>query len=524
MVYDILIKNGIVFDGSGKEAIAQDIGVKGDKILTIGKLKNKNARTEINAEGKFVSPGFIDINNDADHYLNIFEFAEAESAIRQGITTILCGNCGASLAPLIKGSLVSIQKWAKPTTVNINWRTTKEFLDFLEKNGIGVNFATLSGWGTLRRDIAGDDFRNLAKDELEKLKLVVEKSLKEGAWGVSFGLGYSHEKMVGLEEMLVIAAIIKKYNGLMTFHLRDEALGFLASVCEIIELAKKSGVSSHISHLKVIGKPYFNDFIKALEMITEIQNEGVNLNFDIYPYETNAQVLYLVLPEWVAIGGKKALLRNITDPIIKKKVITDLKKRKYLYQDLIIADAGEQWWFSGKTLAEIARDFSLTFEETLLRLLEITEDRVIVFSPNLSKNNIELAIKSPYSIIATNSTICNIDFSQKGSLVHPRAFGTFPLFLGYYVRERKLISWEEALAKITGKVAQKIGLRERGFLKENYFADIVIFDAEKIKDKGTLKNPFQYPQGIETVIINGKIAFHRGHFFQGRFGKILRRK
>jgi len=522
-MYDILIKNGKVFDGSGEAAKNVDIGIKNGKIVEFGDFKDEKAITEINAENRFVCPGFIDIDNEADHYLDIFTLPIAENLIRQGVSTIICGNSGASLAPLISGSLASIQKWADSNHININWREIKDFLAFLDEKKLAVNFATLIGWGTLRSEFTKGEFRNLTKEELEKLKLVVSQGIEQGALGVSFGLGYASEQMVGISEILEVAKAVKDKNGYLSFHLRNQAEDFLISVQEIIEVAKKGQLPVEISHFFAEGKPNFENFAEALKMIKKANKGSELINFDLFPYDSNAKVLYLILPEWVAIGGREILLKNIKDEVIREKIIQDLKRKKYLYKDILIADSGKRWWFSGKTLEEVADRFNLSLEESLLKVIEICEDKIVIFTENLFEKNINDGLKSPYSFVSSNSGFSNIESGKRGIWVHPRTFGTFPKFLGYYVREKELLSWEEGIYKITGKVAKKVGLKNRGLLKKDFWADVVVFNPEKINDKSTLKNPFQYPDGIETVIINGGLAYHKGILTEERYGKTIRK-
>ncbi|MFA4990893.1 MAG: hypothetical protein WC579_03275, partial [Candidatus Paceibacterota bacterium] len=235
-MYDLLIKNGQVFDGQGNPSENIDIGISNDKIVALGCFKNEKAKTEINAENRFVCPGFIDINNNADHYLDIFFSPSAENLIRQGVTTIICGNSGSSLAPLISGSLDFIRRWANPSQLNIGWRQVKEFFDFLDDKRLGINFATLLGWGSLRNEFTKGEFRNLKQKEIDQLKLIVSEGLNQGALGVSFGLGYASERMVGITEILKIAKVVEEKKGYLSFHLRDEAEGLLASVREVIEI------------------------------------------------------------------------------------------------------------------------------------------------------------------------------------------------------------------------------------------------------------------------------------------------
>jgi N-acyl-D-aspartate/D-glutamate deacylase len=522
-MYDILIKNGKVFDGSGTVATNVDIGIKDGKVVGIGNFKDEKATTEINADNRFVCPGFIDINNEADHYLDILTSSNAENLIRQGVSTIICGNSGASLAPLISGSLSSIQKWTDFSRVNIDWREIKDFFTFLDKKNPSVNFATLIGWGTLRSEFTHGEFRNLKEEELKKLKSVVNQGIEQGALGVSFGLGYASEQMVGISEILEVGKVVKNKNGYLSFHLRNQSEEFLTSVQEIIEVAEKGGLSTEITHFFTEGKPNFENFEEAIKMIKKANKNTELINFDLFPYDSNAKVLYLILPEWAAVGGREVLLKNIHDEVTRKKIIEDLKRKKYLYKDILIADSGQRWWFSGKTLEEVSKGFNLSLEESLLKIIEICEDRIVIFTKNLLKKNIDDGLKSQYSFVSTDSGFANIDRGKRGIWVHPRAFGAFPKFLGHYVREEKLLSWEEAIHKITGKVAKKVGINDRGLLKKDFWADIVIFNPEKINDKSTLKNPFQYPDGIETVIINGGLVYHKGILTEERHGKTVRK-
>jgi len=523
-MYDVIIKNGLVFDGLGNKGENINIGIKNGKIRLLSPSLEVRGREEIDAEGRYVCPGFIDIDNSADHYLQIFTAPQAENLIRQGVTTVIGGNCGVSLAPLISGSLRSLRRWVDPSRTNVDWHTLAEFLALLEKNKIGVNFGTLLGWGTLRTELAGEGFRNLTVEELEKLKLLVEQGLQQGAFGVSFGLGYAPEKVVGYREALAIAELVNKYHGYLSFHLRDEGEKFLLSVDEVVELAQRGKISVEISHLKVIAPPYFKDFPRALKLITQANQKRELINFDLYPYSSSEQVLSLIVPQWVMIGGRKVFLKNIHQEEEKREIIKELKRRRYLYQDLIIADSGREWWFSGKTLKEIARDFNLSLEEGILKLLQECEDKITVFTKNISLDNLEEGIGSPYSLIASNDGFYNLGNTPRRSLVHPRAFGTFPYFLGHYAREKKLLSWEKAINKITGKVAKKIGLEKRGIIKDDYWADLVVFNPQIIDSQANLTDPFQYPQGIETVIINGQLAYHKGRLSRERYGKILRHK
>jgi len=522
-MYDLLIKNGTVFDGLGNEPKNLDILIKNERIVKIGNFKNEKANIEINAEDLYVSPGFIEINSLADRDFSIFLNPQAENYLLQGVTTVIGGACGASLYPLISGSLESLNKWVDYKKINVKWQRIKDFFEIIEKRGIGVNFGGLISWSLLRSEFTNREFRNLTNEEKEKLKFIIKESLKEGALGVAFGLGYEDEKVVGVEEMLEIANIVKSFNGYLGFNLRDETDGFLTSLKEIIEVVERGQISSEIYQLKVLGKENFKYFKDGLRFIEQINKEKELLNFDISPYEISLEPLMIYLPDWAAIGGFKVFLKNIKEKVIYQKLIDDLKKKRELINELIISDCKNKPVLIGKSLKEIAKDFNLGPEEAMVKILEINEGRVFVFSKNLLLENIKEAIKSPYSFISSNSGFLSKESYQSGILCHPQSFGAFIKFLKDFVIDKKIYSFNEAIYKLTGKVAQKIGLKKRGVIKENNFADIVIFSPSKLNSLADFSNPYLPPLGIDTVIINGKITYRKGIFEKTNQGKIIKR-
>ncbi len=523
IMYDIVIKNGLVFNGLDKEGENIDLGIKNGKIQIIASSQKAQGKEEINAENRYICPGFIDINNEADHYLHLFTASKAENLIRQGITTIIGGNDGVSLAPLISGSLKPLQRWVNPNQMNVDWRTLDEFFALLEKKKIDVNFGTLLGWETLRTEFTGGEFKNLTSEELAKLKLLVRQGLEQGAFGVSFDLSHAPEKAVGFTEILTITGLTNQYHGYLSLRLREEGVNFLASVDEIIELSQRGKVAVEIPDLQVTAPSCFKDFPRALKLITRTNQKDELINFSLSPYDSTSKALSLIFPQWIMIGGRKIFLKNINQDPEKKAIIQELKRNSYLYHDLVIADAGRSWWLTGKTLKEIAKDFDISLENALLKILQLCEDRVIVFNQNIAPENMEMGISSPYSFIASNSGFYTLEPVLKGALIHPQSFGSFPHFLGHYVREKKLLSWQKAIYKLTGKVAQKIGLEKRGIIKNDYWADLVIFNPKTINSQADLNDPFQYPQGMETVIINGKIAYQKGRLTEDKYGQVLKK-
>lgn len=525
-MFDILIKNGTVIDGTDKKSFRADIAIKGDKIKKIGQLNKKRAKTAINAEGQYVVPGFIDIHNHSDSYWTLFTIPKLDSMLRQGVTTIIGGNCGSSLAPLVRGNIIiSIQKWADINEVNVNWLGMGEFLDVLERRKLGINFGTLVGHSTLRRGIVGEEFRKLKPKEIKMMERMLEDALKEGALGLSTGLAYSHAKVAPTEEIIKLAKIVKKENGIYTSHIRGEAEELIPAIEETLSIARKTKVPTEISHLKAMGKKNWPNFSKAIEMIEKVKQQGMNINFDVYPYDTTGSVLYILLPDWVAEGGKRMLIKRLKDPSIKEKVIKEMQETKsYEYDKVIVAISPADKTFIGKKIIEIAQTQGVSVEEAIINMLIASEGRVITFFKTLSENNVRLGLKHPLAFIGSDGSGYGIDYyARKKELVHPRCFGTFPRVLGKYVREEKLMSWEEAIYKMTNGPAKKIGLKNRGVLKRGNFADITIFNPKTVIDQATFENPFQYPEGVEYVIVNGKIAIDKGKYTGQMAGRVLRK-
>ncbi|MEK7578751.1 MAG: D-aminoacylase [Patescibacteria group bacterium] len=505
MALDILIKNGMVVDGLGTPAYRADVAVKDGKIAKIGFLGEPSAEIMIDAAGLYIAPGFIDINNASDRYGTLFSHPNLESHLYQGVTTIIGGNCGSSLAPLTTGNIIlNIQKWADVRKINVNWFTIKEFFEEIKKTNLLLNFGTLIGHSTLRRDIVRDEFRELTEKEFSQMKELLENGLEEGALGFSTGLNYSHAKAAPAEEIAGLVSILKR-GKIYSTHLRDERKNLYESVLETIEIAKKTRVGVEISHFKAVGRNNWPLFEKSLEAI-ETAAENLDINFDIYPYSSTATVFYTLLPDWITVGGRAKLVENLRNNDFKTKVIKELQREEHEFKEIIVASGNIDKIFIGKTIDEIAKNQEVGVVETIINLLIAAEGKLVVFWPALSEDNFINALKSPLSIIASNGAAYNLSDAKNGFLAHPRSFGCFSRVLGRYVREKNIISLEEAIKKMTALPALRAGIAYRGVIKSKYFADMVIFNPELIKDMATFENPFQYSRGLQTVIINGRIA------------------
>src|SRR3989344_1396538 len=336
-MYSLLIKKATVYDGTGKPGEILDVAIEGDKIVNLDKNISSNAQTVIEAEGKILSPGFIDLQNHSDSYWQIFDNPTFESLVTQGFTTILIGNCGASLAPLLSPeSMLAMQKWHNLEGANINWQTFPEFLSELSKRGFACNVGSLVGYATLRRGVVGDQVRSLEKQELKSLSKILAQSLEAGAFGLSSGLSYSHEIIVSELELFEMAKILKSYEALFAVHLRSEGSEILEAVDEALDIARNTEVNLKISHLKLRGSKNFSKFSQLLGDLETAYHRGVNVNFDIYPYDTVWQALYSYLPKWAIEGGRKQLLKSMADPVQKNKILFYLNSLDVKFPELII--------------------------------------------------------------------------------------------------------------------------------------------------------------------------------------------
>ena len=522
MAYDIIIKSGTVLDGSGKKSFTADIGLKGDKISAIGDLSNSSAETIIPASGRYITPGFIDVTNHSDTHLTIFKYSFQESLVAQGVTTIIGGNCGTSLAPLADESIIhSIQKWTDPSDINVDWLSFEEFLTSLEKKGLGVNFGSFVGLGTLRRGAVMDVSKPAGAEERQKMRLMLEASLDAGAFGLSSGLAYSHEKNASEEELISIVKILKN-DFVYSVHIRSEGKEFLASVNEVLRIARESGARLHISHLKAIGRKSWQNFQPALKMIDSAVSSGIDVTFDQFPYRRTGSLLYLLLPSWVRDGGFGQMFEKFRNPEELKNIISELKNITLHYDKIVISTAKNKS-IVGKTILEIADSSGIDPENALLDILLANEGHITIFGRTLSMKNFLSGLSSKFSILSSDGAGFSTDERGSGDLVHPRCFGAFPHFLHKFVSERKVLTWEDAIKKITSMPAEKLGIKKRGRIEEGYFADLTVFDPVALKDRATYRNPYLYPLGMGWVLINGQVVFERGKFSNKKAGRILRK-
>lgn len=513
MAYDLIIKNGLVIDGSGKkEPFKADIAVTKGVISGIGFLGNADATTKIDAHGKYVTPGFIDVLNHSDTYLTLFDTPGQDSLVSQGVTTIIGGNCGYSLAPLVTGgSFDSVERWTSTSQVNIDWLRMSEYLQKLRERPFALNFGTLTGYNTLISGVLKGEYRQPSSQENEIASFLLDQSLQEGSFGLSMGLAYLYQDKHFADHLESVFATIKKYKKTVTVHLRDESNQFLDSLAAMLAHAGEYGVKLHVSHMKVIGRPFWGNFRKAITLIEEAKEKGAFVSFDMFPYASSGLALYLLLPAWVKVGGPEMIMKRLRSSFDRAQIVKDLKAQELEYDKMTIASRAPNPVFIGKTVEDVARTLGVSGEEALVELMLGSGLQVIVFAHVLDEANVEMGIAHPLSLIASSGAGYNAQkASMQSDLPHPRSFGTFPRFLKKYVRDKHLLSWEEAIAKITSMPAELLGIEKRGYVKEGFQADLAIVDPQEVGDVATFLNPYRYSTGIVHTIVNGVSAYANG--------------
>ena len=500
----ILIKNIQLIDGTGQPPRKADVLIRGDKISAIGTFPRYQANELIDGMGAYLSPGFIDINTDSDHYLTLFSNPNQKDFLLQGVTTIIGGQCGASLAPLLYGSLETIKPWADVNKINVNWHGLGEFLRVLGKSPLGVNFGTLVGHATIREALAGRDYRDLSKKELAIFTLILEKSLKEGGFGFSTGLGYFQAVNTPYSELRVLVNKVGQYGGIYATHLRSEKEGLLSSIEETIRIAKETGVTAIINHFRpLVG--FEKEYDEALALIDK-NAAKVRIFFDIYPFDTSVVLLHSFLPGWVQKESKEEIIKDIKTPGLREKIIKELPRLGG--EEILIISAPQNEYLVGKSLGDYTRNRNLkNLKDGLLSLIELTKLRAVVLHKNINFKKLLDVLKIERTIIASNGTSFKEERGIKKSITPERFIKTFPRFLELSEKEN-ILPLEKAVYKITALPAQELKIKNRGLVREGYFADLVIFKDAKIRE----------------VILNGKHTVKEGEFQNILTGKVIKRE
>lgn len=520
-MYSLLIKDATVIDGTGSAGLICDVAVNGDRIVNLAKNINSSAQEVVHADGKVLAPGFIDIQNHSDSHWRLFDGPLLESMITQGYTTVMVGNSGASLAPLIsEQALLSLQKWHTLEGANINWRSFGEFATAMSTQQFGPNIASLVGYSTLRRGLIGDRQSAVSVEELQTLKRLATDALNEGAFGISTGFAYAHETNISDIELFEMAQIVAEHNAYIAVHLRDESDNIIESVREVIAAAEQAKANVEISHLKIRHR---KNWPLAADVLAELEaawHRGANVHFDAYPYTSTWQPIYTYLPTWATMGGRVQLLTLLKDPVQRAKILTALNTSDADIPQLLVASTSAKLMVTGKPISAIAADFGTTSEEALLHLVENGGGEILVFDTSLDEAVVAAFCNHALGFIATNGS--GYSTADANKLVHPRCFGTAAKFLRN-THLSKDISLPEAIRKLTSGPAKKIGLTDRGIIAIDKKADLVLFDPEQIDSQASLANPYQYAEGIASVWVNGQKVATAGAVTGIKAGQFLRK-
>ncbi|XLQ19860.1 MAG: N-acyl-D-amino-acid deacylase family protein [Candidatus Moraniibacteriota bacterium] len=513
-MHDILIKNGTIIDGTGNKKYESDVAINDGVITEIGDMSGDGAHEVIDAHGLVVTPGFIDISNRSDTRWRLFKDPGLESMLYQGVTTIIGGNSGTSLAPIYNEDMLkSSRKWTDIGSVNVDWQSVSDFLDVVDNHKLSVNFGTFVGYGTLRRGLIGDENRELTENEKVSIEKHITESLKHGALGVSTGMIYSHERDIKMEELIDVAKIVAKNKKIFVAHLRNEGENLLKSIEEIINIKKESGAKMHVSHLKATKKDNWSDMKIAIEML---ENEGIV--FDIYPYTFSVTVLYTLLPDWISDGGRRMLLERLRNKKLRERVVSEMENGIDL-SNAVVAHTLRSDYFCGKTFRKIAKTQNSSIPNAVIDVLLASDGQVNIFLESVSPENIKRGINSESSVISTNGVGYTIEKRNYG-LEHPRSFGAFPKIFDDFMDDE--LNAETIVYKSTGKIVDELGIDGRGLIKEGYIADINIFSIEDFEDNATIENPYQYATGLQNMIINGQVVIKYGKYNGVRAGKVIK--
>jgi len=499
--YDLVLRNGRIVDGTGSPWYRADIALRGDTIARIAPTIADPAARVVDAGGLIVAPGFIDIHTHARR--GIFEVPTADNYVRQGVTTLVEGPDGGSAVPL------------------------RPFLDKVAGTRITPNFASFIGQGSIRSAVVGEDNRAATPEELERMRGLVRQGMEDGAFGLSSGLFYVPGTFTPIDEVVELAKVAGRMGGIYISHMRNEADGIIDSVRETIAIGERGGLPTQVTHHKVIGKKYWGRSIDTLKLIDEARARGVDATIDQYPYTASStSIQAALLPAWAQEGGRDAMMKRLDDPASREKIkaesarIIREERGGGDPRNVVASSCRFDASLDGKNLAEITarRGLPVTIENAAETAMWIVmEGGCQAIFHAISEDDLQRILVHPATMIASDGEIPT--FGQ--AVPHPRSYGTFVRVLGLYVREKKLLTLETAVQKMSSFPAQRLGLADRGVLRTGLKADLAIFDPARVADTATFEKPHSYAAGVSTVIVNGQIVFQNGAMTSARPGRVL---
>jgi N-acyl-D-amino-acid deacylase len=526
--FDVIITGAVLMDGTGAPGRQADVGVTGDRITAIGDLSVATAEDTVEAQDRVVCPGFIDMHTHSD--LTALIDPRCASKVRQGVTTELVGHCGLSAFPLVKGTAQERTELDRVVieghSPQVDWSDCAGYLSALERARPAFNMATLMGSGTIRSAVVGYDNRPPTADELKAMRWQVAQAMEQGAFGLSSGLTIYPSSVAQTDELVALCQELARWGGLYDTHTRHLTdWPFKSDVEEAIEIGQRAGVPVQIAHLCIIDSRHWGQADQLFRIIESARADGVDVTFDAYPYiAAGCRVSEWRMPDWVREGGLEAMLGRLTDPALRRKALAESGEFIPRHWKVVVARVGpygDPAW-SGKTVQELAEQAGTSSEETLLNILLQSRGLTTLVIFNRFEEDVEQFVSHPLGMIGSDGNAIATDGPLGDSLVHPRYYGTFPRVLSRYVRERKAMAMEKAIRKMTSLPADRLGLSDRGRLKQGCSADLVILDSATVQDRATFEKPHQYPAGVSHVMVNGQWVVRDGEQTEARPGQILR--
>lgn len=509
-----------------------DLAIDGQRIAGLHSRGTVKGAMVIDATGKMVCPGFIDIHTHSDLSLLCCPFAE--SKIRQGVTTEVVGNCGGSAAPILGDAIEQLAELAEVYGIDVDWSSMDEYLLRLSHVGPSVNVVTLVGADTVRHGVLGAGDVQPTEDQMIRMQELVREAMMDGAFGLSTGLIYAPGCYASTEEITALASVASCFAGLYATHIRGEGTTLLKAVSEALQIGREAGIRVQISHHKAVGVENWGLVSESMRLIEDARRDGVDAAFDVYPYIASCTSLHAVLPPWVQDGGKKAILERLADRGVRERIKGEFGDRHTVWENTVAEDKWENIEvlgfrkeenkrFEHKRMTAIAEMLGCSPPDAAFDLLiEEDLDLTAIFH-EMSEEDVTRVIQHPLSSIASDGETCADYGPCREAPVHPRSFGTFPRALRRYVFEKQVVPLAEMIRKMTSSPAGRIGLADRGVIAKGMRADIVVFDPDRIADKATFEQPYQYPAGVNEVVVNGVLTIHDGEHTKERSGMVLRK-
>jgi N-acyl-D-amino-acid deacylase len=528
--FDIIVKNGTVYDGTGAEPKQVDVAIRGDRIAGIGDFKKANARTIVDAKGLAVAPGFINMLSWST--VSLIEDGRSQSEIRQGVTTQIMGE-GESMGPVNDRVREHMIRQQTDIKFDITWNTLAEYLQYLEKRGVSCNVASFIGATTIREYVMGFEDKQPTPEQLDQMRELVRKEMEAGALGIGTSLIYPPAFYAKTEELIELCKVAAKYQGKYISHMRSEGNRLLEAVDELIRISREAGIPAEIYHIKAAGKRNWSKMDDLLARIEAARKEGLKITADMYTYTAAGTGLDACLPPWTQDGGYPALFQRLRDPATRKKIAAEVSKDSDEWENLYIGvgspdrillfgfKSDKLKPLTGKSLAEVARMRGKDPITTIMDLILEDQSRIGSIYFLMSEENVKKELAKPWVSFGSDEASQAPEGVFLKSNPHPRAYGNFARVLGKYVRDEKVIPMKEAIQRLSGLPATNLGLDHRGFLKEGMFADVIVFDPATIADRATFEKPNQYAVGMKHVFVNGVQVLKDGEHTGAKPGRAL---